>query len=125
MNKLIREEINEHGETIYKMATFDIDVIARATGGLAPTIIYLHNDRDITDEIRALRFHYEDPASFIEDYPAFQAMLYHKEQRAISDLYDSISIKPKNMSTGKQILWSFGVMFIIVIPFMIAAFILK
>ncbi|MFF5996987.1 sodium:proton antiporter [Lysinibacillus sp. KU-BSD001] len=125
MNKLIREELNEQGETIYKMATFDIDVIARATGGLAPTIIYLHNDQDITDEIRALRFHYENPASFIEDYPAFQAMLYQKEQQAINDLYESFSIKPKNLSTGKQILWSFGVMFIIIIPFMIAAFILK
>ncbi|WP_431028548.1 sodium:proton antiporter [Lysinibacillus sp. LZ02] len=125
MNKLIREELNEQGESVYKMATFDINVLARATGGLAPTIIYLHNDQDITDEIRALRFHYENPASFIEDYPAFQAMLYQKEQQAINDLYESFSIKPKNMSTGKQILWSFGVMFIIIIPFMIAAFILK
>ena len=125
MNKLIREEINENGETVYKMATFDIDVIAKSTGGLAPTISYLYNDQDVTDDIRALRFHYENPALFIEDYPAFQTMLYQKEQRAINDLYESISIKPKNMSTGKQIIWSFCVIFIMLIPLLIAAFVLN
>ena len=125
MNKLVREEINENGETVYKMATFDIDVIAKSTGGLAPTIIYLYNEQDVTDDIRALRSHYENPALFIEDYPAFQTMLYQKEQRAINDLYESISIKPKNMSTGKQIIWSFGVIFIMLIPLLIAAFVLN
>ena len=125
LNKLIREDTGENGETVYKMVTFDIDVIAKSTGGLAPTIIYLYKDQDVTDDIRALRFHHENPALFIEDYPAFQTMLYQKEQRAINDLYDSISIKPKNMSTGKQIIWSFGVILIMLIPFLIAAFILK
>lgn len=125
MNKLVREEINENGETVYKMATFDIDVIAKSTGGLAPTIIYLYNEQDVTDDIRALRFHYENPALFIEDYPAFQTMLYQKEQRAINDLYESISIKPKNMSTGKQIIWSFGVIFIMLIPLLIAVLVLN
>ena len=125
MNKLVREEINENGETVYKMATFDIDVIAKSTGGLAPTITYLYNEQDVTDDIRALRFHYENPALFIEDYPAFQTMLYQKEQRAINDLYESISIKPKNMSTGKQIIWSFGVIFIMLIPLLIAVFVLN
>ena len=125
MNKLVREEINENGETVYKMATFDIDVIAKSTGGLAPTIIYLYNEQDVTDDIRALRFHYENPALFIEDYPAFQTMLYQKEQRAINDLYESISIKPKNMSTGKQIIWSFGVIFIMLIPLLVALFVLN
>ena len=125
LNKLVREEINENGETVYKMATFDIDVIAKSTGGLAPTIIYLYNEQDVTDDIRALRFHYENPALFIEDYPAFQTMLYQKEQRAINDLYESISIKPKNMSTGKQIIWSFGVIFIMLIPLLIAVLVLN
>ena len=125
MNRLVREEVTENGKTTYKMATFDIDVIAKSTGGLAPTIIYLYNDQDVTDDIRALRFHYENPTSFIEDYPAFQTMLYQKEQRAINQLYESISIKPKNMSTGKQIIWSFGVLFIMLIPLLVAVFILK
>ena len=125
LNKLVREEINENGDTVYKMVTFDINVIAKSTGGLAPTIIYLYNDQDVTDDIRALRFHYQNPALFIEDYPAFQTMLYQKEQRAINDLYESISIKPKNMSTGKQIIWSFGVLFIMLIPLLIAVFVLN
>lgn len=125
MNDLIRQETNEKGEIIYRMATFDIDVVAKSTGGLSPIIIYLQGEKDITDDIRALRFHYQNPASFIEDYPAFQAMLYEKEQRAINELYDSISIKPKNLSPAKQVLWSFGVMLFIVVPFIIAALVLK
>ena len=125
MNRLVREEVNESGKIVYKMVTFDIDVVAKSTGGLAPTITYLHNEQDVTDDIRALRFHYQNPASFGEDYPAFQAMLYQKEQRAINDLYESISIKPKNMSTGKQIIWSFGVMLIMLIPLLITLFVLN
>lgn len=125
MNKLIRQETNEKGEVIYRMATFDVDVVAKSTGGLSPIIIYLQGEKDITDDIRALRFHFENPASFIEDYPAFQAMLYEKEQRAINELYESISIKPKNLSPANQVLWSVGVMLFIIIPFIIAALILK
>ncbi|WP_413364211.1 sodium:proton antiporter [Lysinibacillus sp. 3P01SB] len=125
MNNLIRQETNEKGEIIYRMATFDVDVVAKSTGGLSPIIIYLQGEKDITDDIRALRFHYQNPASFIEDYPAFQAMLYEKEQRAINELYESISIKPKNLSPAKQVLWSFGVMLFIVVPFIIAALVLK
>jgi hypothetical protein len=125
MNNLIRQETNEKGELIYRMATFDVDVVAKSTGGLSPVIIYLQGEKDITDDIRTLRFHYQNPASFIEDYPAFQAMLYEKEQRAINELYESISIKPKNLSPVKQVLWSFGVMLFIVVPFIIAALVLK
>lgn len=125
MNKLIRQETNEKGEIIYRMATFDVDVVAKSTGGLSPIIIYLQGEKDITDDIRALRFHFENPASFIEDYPAFQAMLYEKEQRAINELYESISIKPKNLSPANQVLWSVGVMLFIIFPFIIAALILK
>lgn len=125
MNNLIRQETNEKGEVIYRMVTFDIEVVAKSTGGLSPTIIYLQGEKDITDDIRALRFHYENPADFIVDYPAFQAMLYAKEQRAINELYESISIKPKNLSPAKQVLWSFGVMLFIVVPFIIVALVLK
>ncbi|CAM5590893.1 hypothetical protein LSPH24S_06844 [Lysinibacillus sphaericus] len=34
-------------------------------------------------------------------------MLYAKEQRAINELYEKMSIKPKNMTTGKQIFVEF------------------
>ncbi|MCH7324039.1 sodium:proton antiporter [Solibacillus sp. MA9] len=116
INPLIEDTINDAGETIYQMKTFDIDVIARLTGGIAPTITYMHKDQDITDDIRAIRFHFENPASYIENYADFQTMLYQKEQHAINALYESISIKPKNMSPGKQILWSFFVFLLIMIP---------
>ena len=124
-NRLVREEINEDGKTVYKMATFDIDVIAKATGGLAPTIIYLHGDRDVTDDIRAIRFYYKSPSTFIEDYSEFQTMLYEKEQRAINQLYESISIKPKNMTTSKQMLWSFFVLLLVILPLFAVMLIMK
>ena len=115
-NPLIEQKINDAGDTIYQMKTLDIDVVARLTGGIAPTITYMHGEKDVTDDIRAIRFHYEKPADYIEDYAAFQSMLYQKEQRAINGLYESISFKPKNMSTGKQILWSFFVFLLVLIP---------
>ena len=115
-NRLIEIVTNDVGETVYKMKTFDIHVTAKLTGGIAPTITYLHGDKDVTDDIRAIRFHFENPASYIENYASFQKMLFEKEQRAVNELYEMISIKPKNMSTGKQILWSSFVFFLVMIP---------
>ncbi|MER1987968.1 MAG: sodium:proton antiporter [Solibacillus sp.] len=123
-NPLVMEENNEHGDVTYKMKTFDIDVIAKLTGGIAPTITYMHNERDVTDDIRAIRFHYENPADVIEDFAQFQTMLFQKEQRAINALYESISMKPKNMSTPKQILWAFFVFALVAMPLFII-FLLK
>ena len=118
-NRLIEIVTNDVGETVYKMKTFDIHVTAKLTGGIAPTITYLHGDKDVTDDIRAIRFHFENPASYIENYASFQKMLFEKEQRAVNELYETISIKPKNMSTGKQILWSFFVFLLVMIPIFI------
>lgn len=118
-NRLIEIVTNDVGETVYKMKTFDIHVTAKLTGGIAPTITYLHGDKDVTDDIRAIRFHFENPASYIENYASFQKMLFQKEQRAVNELYEMISIKPKNMSTGKQILWSSFVFFLVMIPIFI------
>lgn len=116
ISPLIEQTTNDVGATIYQMATFDIDVVARLTGGIAPTITYMHGDKDVTDDIRAIRFHFENPAAYIENYAAFQSMLYQKEQQAVNTLYESISFKPKNMSTGKQILWSFFVFLLVLAP---------
>lgn len=118
-NSLIEMVTNDDGKTVYKMKTFDIDVTARLTGGIAPTITYFHKEKDVTDDIRAIRFHFENPASYIEDYATFQTMLFEKEQRAINELYEMVSIKPKGMSTGKQILWSFFVFLLVMIPIFI------
>ncbi|MEK4128110.1 sodium:proton antiporter [Solibacillus sp. FSL W8-0474] len=118
-NRLIEVVTNDVGETVYKMKTFDIHVTAKLTGGIAPTITYLHGDKDVTDDIRAIRFHFENPASYIENYASFQKILFEKEQRAVNELYEMISIKPKNMSTGKQILWSSFVFFLVMIPIFI------
>lgn len=115
-NRLVQEYVKDNGKKGYKMVTFDIEVVAKGNGGLAPIIIYLHEDRDVTDEIRSLRFGAQSPYSYIDNYDEFQSRLYQKEQKAISDLYDSISIRPKNMSTGKQVLWSFGVLLLMAIP---------
>lgn len=126
INPLVKECINDQGETVYRIATYDIDVVAKAsTGDLAPTMIYLHNNKDITDSIRQIRFSVHSPYSYIEDYDQFQSMLYQKEQKAIKDLYDYFSIRPKNMSAKMQVLWNFGVLLIMTIPLFVAMFFLN
>ena len=52
-------------------------------------------------------------------------MLFKKEQRAINELYETISIKPKNMSAGKQILWSFFVMLLVTLPLIAVILLIK
>ena len=120
VNRLIAQYQKENGELGYRMVTNDINVIAKSTGGIAPTIPYFHDNQDVTDDIRSLRFGYESPYSYIDNYDAFQKMLYQKEQRAVNDLYDTISIRPKNMSTAKQVLWAFGVLLLMSIPLLVA-----
>lgn len=120
LNRLVKTYQKDTGETGYKMTTFDIDVLAKASGGLAPTILYFHDNQDVTDDIRSLRFGLNSPYSYIDDYEQFQQMLYHKEQRALNNLYDTFSVRPKNMSTSKQILWSFGVLLLMTIPLLVA-----
>ncbi|HWK21603.1 MAG TPA: sodium:proton antiporter [Ureibacillus sp.] len=123
-NRLITQYEKENGEIGYKMVTFDIDVIAKSTGGLAPNILYFHDNKDVTDDIRSLRFGLNSPYSYIDDYDQFQTMLYKKEQQALNNLYDTISLRPKNMSVIKQVLWSFGVLLLMTIPIFVA-FILR
>ena len=120
LNRLVLQYQKESGEVGYKMTTLDIEVIAKSTGGLAPTILYFHDNQDVTDDIRSLRFGDNSPYSYIDDYEQFQTMLYIKEQRALNDLYDTFSIRPKNMSTSKQVLWSFGVLLLMTIPLLVA-----
>lgn len=120
LNRLVTQYQQDTGEVGFKMATFDIDVIAKSTGGLAPTILYFHDNQDVTDDVRSLRFGLDSPYSYIDDYKQFQSMLYQKEQQALNRLYDTLSIRPKNMSTSKQVLWSFGVLLLMTIPFLVA-----
>lgn len=125
MKKLLKETVNAAGEKVYRMATFDISVKARMNGGLSPTIHYYLNDQDITADIRALRYHPNDPSSFIIDFKEFQKVLYTKEIEAITKLYDKFSIRPKNMPESLQIVWSFGFLITIVLLFMVFAEILS
>ncbi|KGR78101.1 hypothetical protein [Ureibacillus sinduriensis] len=120
LNRLVMQYQGKNGKPGYRMATFDIDVIAKSTGGLAPTILYFHDNQDVTDDIRSLRFGVDSPYTYIDDYEQFQNMLYKKEQQALTTLYDTISIRPKNMSTSKQVLWSFGVLLLMTIPLLVA-----
>lgn len=120
LNRLVVRYQRNNGEVGYKMTTFDIDVIAKSTGGLTPTILYFHDNQDVTDDIRSLRFGVDSPYTYIDDYDQFQTMLYKKEQQALNNLYDTISLRPKNMSTSKQVLWSFGVLFLMSIPLLVA-----
>ncbi|WP_054768144.1 hypothetical protein [Lysinibacillus parviboronicapiens] len=120
VSDIVKEFENELGEVCYKMKSHDIDVQAVQTSGLAPVITYWMGNKEITEDIRKLRFSPRPPSTYIQDYDEFQSMLYAKEQRAINELYERLSIKPKNMSAGKQILWSFFVMILAMLPLIIA-----
>ncbi len=120
VSDIVQELEDEQGNVFYKMKTHDIDVQATQSSGLAPVITYRIGEKDITDDIRNLRFSPRPPSSYIQDYDEFQSMLYAKEQRAINQLYEKMSIKPKNMTTGKQILWSFFVMILAMLPLFVA-----
>ena len=120
VSDIVQEFEDEQGHVFYKMKTFDIDVQATQSSGLAPVITYWIGDKEITEDIRSLRFSPRPPSSYIQDYDIFQSMLYTKEQRAINQLYEKMSIKPKNMTTGNQLLWSFFVMILAMLPLFIA-----
>lgn len=120
VSDIVSQYEDEHGQVYYKMKSHDIQVKATQNTGLAPVITYWMNDKDITDSIRNLRFSPRPPSSYIQDYEEFQAMLYSKEQRAINMLYEQMSIKPKNMSSGKQVLWSLFVIMLAMLPLFIA-----
>ncbi|MFJ7182920.1 sodium:proton antiporter [Lysinibacillus xylanilyticus] len=120
VSDIVKQYEDEQGNVYYKMKTHDIDVQATQNSGLAPVITYWIGEKEITDDIRSLRFSPRPPSSYIQDYDEFQTMLYAKEQRAINELYEKMSIKPKNMSSGKQIVWSFFVIVLAMLPLLVA-----
>ena len=105
VSDIVSQYEDEHGQVYYKMKSHDIEVKATQNAGLAPVITYWMADKEITDSIRNLRFSPRAPSSYIQDYEEFQAMLYAKEQRAINQLYEQMSIKPKICPLGNK---SFG-----------------
>ena len=120
VSDIVKQYEDEQGNVYYKMKTHDIEVLAAQNSGLAPVITYWMGEKEITDDIRSLRFSPRPPSSYIQDYDEFQTMLYAKEQRAINELYEKMSIKPKNMSSGKQIIWSSFVIVLAMLPLLIA-----
>ncbi|MFJ7916929.1 MULTISPECIES: sodium:proton antiporter [unclassified Lysinibacillus] len=120
VSDIVKQYEDEQGNVYYKMKTHDIEVQATQNSGLAPVITYFMGEKEITDDIRSLRFSPRPPSSYIQDYDEFQTMLYAKEQRAINELYEQMSIKPKNMSSGTQLLWSFFVIVIAMLPLLVA-----
>ncbi|WP_433596173.1 sodium:proton antiporter [Lysinibacillus xylanilyticus] len=120
VSDIVKQYEDEQGNVHYKMKTHDIEVLATQNTGLAPVITYWMGEKEITDDIRSLRFSPRPPSSYIQDYDEFQTMLYAKEQRAINELYEKMSIKPKNMSSGKQIVWSFFVIVLAMLPLLVA-----
>lgn len=113
-----------HDDT-YRMRTFDITVTAEQHTGLAPILHYWHGEEDVTQAILQLRLSPQLPSEYIEDYEAFAAMLYPKEQQAIANLSTAISIMPKNLSPKARKLWALLAIIIMFIPIIIAVFILK
>lgn len=119
LNRLVREQTDAKGNTIYVMLPEEIEVRATQNSGIAPSITYWVKDEDVTEDIRKLRFNFTAPGDYIQDYEEFQAKLFVKEEQAIQALYEKVSLVPKNMSTGKQILWGLFVFILISLPILI------
>lgn len=119
LNKLVHEQLDEEGHTIYVMLSEEVEVRATQTSSFAPTFTYWVNGEDVTEEIRKLRFSPQLPSDYIQDYEEFQTKLYVKEQQAVATLYEQFSLAPKNMSIPKQILWGAFVFLLISLPIFI------
>lgn len=115
-NPLIEQKTNDAGDTIYQMKTLDIDVVARLTGGIAPTITYMHGEKDVTDDIRAIRFHYEKPADYIENYAAFQSMLYQKSNVPLTVSTNRLASSRKTCPLVNKFYGAFFVFLLVLIP---------
>lgn len=120
LNKLVRVQTDENGYTIYTMLQEEIEVKASPNSGFTPTLSYWTKEKEVTDDILKLRFSPTPPNDYIQNYEEFQSMLNMKEQQAIKELYESIQIKPKNMTPGKRVLWSSFVLLLIGLPLFIA-----
>ena len=122
LNRLVRERQDSEGNTIYVMLPEEVEVRVSQNSSLAPSFTYWVNGKEVTDDIRQLRFSPTLPSDYIQDYDQFQAKLYEKEQLAITKMYERMSLMPKNMSTGKQLIWGLFVFLCICLPIFIVFF---
>lgn len=121
-NKLVIQHIDENNVANYSLRRGTYTVKAETQGGLTPTLFYFLDGKDVTEDVRALRFSPIPPQNFLSEFEDFQAMLYDKEQKALQQLYDQYTIRPKNMTATQQVLWSFGLLAVIAIPLFIVLY---
>lgn len=115
-NNLVIQHVDKNNVASYSLRRGNYTVKAETQGGLAPTLFYFLDGEDVTEDVRALRFSPIPPQNFLADFEAFQAMLYDKEQKALQQLYDQYTIRPKNMTATQQVLWSFGLLALVALP---------
>ena len=110
------------GETTsYKMKTYDITVKAHQSTGIVPVTTYWLGDEDMTSAVLKLRLSPQSPSSYVEDYDAWQTMLFAKEQRAIQELYEFATIEPKLTKPYQRILWPIVLMTLVLAPIILVA----
>jgi len=122
LNKLVREQFDDEGNTIYVMLSEEVDVRVAQTSGFVPTFTYSVKGVDVTDEIRKLRFSPTLPGDYIQNYEEFQKKIHAKEEKALAEMYEEFSLVPKNMSPSKQILWGAFVFLLISLPVFIVVY---
>ena len=110
------------GETTsYKMKTYDITVKAHQSTGIVPVTTYWLGDEDMTSAVLKLRLSPQSPSSYVEDYDAWQTMLFAKEQRAIQELYEFATIEPTLTKPYQRILWPIVLMTLVLAPIILVA----
>lgn len=120
LNPLITMITSEE-ETIYKMKTYDITVKAHQSTGIVPVTTYWIGEEDVTSAVLKLRLSPQSPSSYVEDYDAWQSMLFAKEQRAIQELYEFATIEPTLTKPYQRILWPIVLMTVVLAPIILVA----
>ena len=120
LNPLITMMTSEE-ETIYKMKTYDITVKAHQSTGIVPVTTYWIGEEDVTSAVLKLRLSPQSPSEYVEDYEAWQTMLFAKEQQAIQALYEFSTIEPTLTKPYQRLLWPVVLAALVLAPIILVA----
>ena len=120
LNPLITMITSEE-ETIYKMKTYDITVKAHQSTGIVPVTTYWIGEEDVTSAVLKLRLSPQSPSEYVEDYEAWQTMLFAKEQQAIQALYEFSTIEPTLTKPYQRLLWPVVLATLVLAPIILVA----
>lgn len=109
------------GVTHYKMKTYDITVKAHQSTGIVPVTTYWIGEEDVTSAVLKLRLSPQSPTTYVDDYEAWQSMVFTKEQQAIQALYEFASLAPTFKKPLAKKLWPVLFALLLLAPIILVA----